>query len=333
MVKQVTAVHDPSLAATVVRRTPLLYAEGPDPAQDRPAHVRAGSSLAWLGGRLAVVQDDAGFIALTDPLGRRVEAVALPAGEGGARQFDDLRGNKRFKLDLEACTVVPDGAGGEVLAAFGSGSTPLRERVVLLSEGAAGPRVSVHDASALYALLRECTEFSGSELNVEGALWTDGRIRLFNRGNGAPRGGLLPVDATCELEWAALRAHLLDPASPPPRPADVVRYHLGEMDGLRLTFTDAAWLGERVVFSAAAEDSPDATRDGWVAGSALGVFDAPDRLRWTVLRNPDGGVFVGKVEGVAPAPGEPGRAYVVLDRDDPALPCEMCEVELSGPWG
>lgn len=331
MLRPIAAVPDPSLAATVVRRTPLLYAEGPDPAQDRPAHVRAGSGLAWLGGRLAVVQDDAAFIALTDPRGRRVQAVPLPAGEGGARQFDDLRGNKAFKLDLEACTGVPEG-GGEVLVAFGSGSTGRRERVVLLSEGPAGPRVSVHDASALYALLRERTEFSGSELNVEGALFVGGRIRLFNRGNGAPRGGLLPVDATCDLEWAALRAHLLDPGSPPPPPRDVLRYELGAMDGLRLTFTDAAFFGERIFFAAAAEDSPDATRDGVVAGSALGVFDAPDRLRWTPVRNPDGSVFGGKVEGLAPVPGDPLRAYGVLDRDDPALPCELCEVELAGSW-
>ncbi|MBV9775184.1 MAG: hypothetical protein JO040_14620, partial [Gemmatimonadetes bacterium] len=274
MPKPVAAAHDPSLAATVVRRTPLLYAAGPDPALDRPAHVRAGSGLAWFGGRLAVVQDDAAFVALTDPRGERVEAVTLPAGEGGARQFDDLRGNKRFKLDLEACTVVP-GDEGELLVAFGSGSTPLREQVVLLADGPRGPRVSVHDASAVYALLRECTEFAGSELNVEGALFVDGRIRLFNRGNGAPRGDLLPVDATCELEWVALRAHLLDTAVAPPRPRGVVRYDLGAMDGFKLTFTDAAWFDGRIVFSAAAEDSPDVTRDGVVAGSALGVFDAP----------------------------------------------------------
>ena len=45
---------------------------------------------------------------------------------------------------------------------------------------------------------------------------------------------------------------------------DVVRYELGVIDGIPLGFTDATALGDAVLFSAAAEDSPDATRDGRV---------------------------------------------------------------------
>jgi hypothetical protein len=40
------ATPDPALEARVLSRTPLRYAEGADPDLDRPAHVRAGSSLA-----------------------------------------------------------------------------------------------------------------------------------------------------------------------------------------------------------------------------------------------------------------------------------------------
>jgi hypothetical protein len=50
---------DPALAAVVVRQAPLHYADGADPAMDRPAHVRAGSSLARVPGGIAVIQDDA----------------------------------------------------------------------------------------------------------------------------------------------------------------------------------------------------------------------------------------------------------------------------------
>lgn len=330
---EIEAVEDGALSARVVSRTPLLYAEGADPAQDRPAHVRAGSSLAWVEGRLAVVQDDANFVALVDPATLRARAVPLPAGHAGKRQFDDVRGTKAHKLDLEACLSVP-GEGGDLLLAFGSGSSPRRERVAVL-EGWTGaePSVSLRDASALYAALRECAGFAGSELNVEGAVWLGGRVRLFGRGNGAPRGGRLPADATCDLEWEALRAYLRDPeAAPPPAPREVVRYRLGALDGLRLGFTDAALQGGRLLFSAAAEDSPDAVADGRVAGSALGMFDAPDRVRWTVLRAADGGPFPAKVEGLAVPPGEAGRAWVVVDADDPAAPSELCEVELAGGW-
>ncbi|HEX2092140.1 MAG TPA: hypothetical protein VHG28_07040 [Longimicrobiaceae bacterium] len=330
----VTAVHDPELTARVVSRAPLLYAAGADPALDRPAHVRAGSGVSWVAGCLAVVQDDASFVALVDPATREVRAVTLPAGEDGKRQFDALRGTKGLKLDLECCVTVPEG-GGELLLAWGSGSTARRERVALLEGWTEGrPEVTVVDASALYARLRARTEFSGSELNVEGAVFVDGCVRLFGRGNGAPRNGVLPMDATCDLEWEALRAYLRDPAhAPPPEPRSVVRYRLGALDGLPLTFTDATAAGGRVVFSAAAEDSPDATRDGRVAGSALGVIDAPGRARWTVLRDAEGWSFPDKVEGVALSPGSAGRAYAVVDRDDPAVPSELLEVELAGPWG
>src|SRR5262245_57603151 len=131
MTNALRACHDPALSARVLARRPLLYAAGPEAADDRPAHVRAGSALAWLGGRLAVVQDDANFVALVRPFRGEVSPLPLPAGPGGLRQFDEGRGNKRHKLDLEASAVVP-AKGGEVLLAFGSGSTPARERVLVL---------------------------------------------------------------------------------------------------------------------------------------------------------------------------------------------------------
>jgi hypothetical protein len=37
------------------------------------------------------------------------------------------------------------------------------------------------------------------------------------------------------------------------------------------------------------------------------------------------------VEGIARG-SRPGTLYVVVDRDDPHCPSELCEVELSGDW-
>jgi hypothetical protein len=330
---QVVASRDPALSARIVSSTALVYDEGADPSLDRPAHVRAGSSLATIGGFLAVIQDDASFVALIDLRTHRVHPVPLPLGIGGQRQFDETRGNKRFKPDLEACAVVP-AEGGDLLIAFGSGSAPFREQIAVLSGWDLPlPRVAVYDALDLYAVLREARDFSGSELNVEGAVFVDGSIRLFGRGNGRPRDGLLPLDATCDLEWEALRRHLQSPHDvPPPRPGVIVQYELGSLDGLRLSFTDAASGPGVVVFSAVAEASPDVTRDGPVAGSVLGVLDAPDHLRWTVVLDSEGGRFSGKIEGLQLAPETPWCAYVIVDRDDPGAPSELCEVELSGPW-
>jgi len=193
------ARSDATLSARIVRTVPLRYAAGPDAATDRPAHVRAASGLARFRGWVAVVQDDANFVALVQPGDGRAGQITLPAGESGVRQFDDLRGNKRFKLDLEACVAVRD-RGGETLLAFGSGSSPLRERIVVVREA----ETRTVEASAFYAGLRQERGFSGSELNVEGAIEIDGDLRLFNRGNGAPVQGRLPVDATCDVRLAEL---------------------------------------------------------------------------------------------------------------------------------
>ncbi len=322
---------DPALTARVVRSTPLLYAEGADPEQDRPAHVRAGSGVAWVGERLAVVQDDAAFLALVDPATAHVRAIALEAAEGGVRQFDDVRGNKHLKADLEACVTVPH-EGAEVLLAFGSGSSPVRERILVGRRlETDDPAVKLVDASSLYAALRAERRFSGSEMNVEGAALVGSVVRLFNRGNGAARDGHLPVDASCDLPLAALLAYLADPSGPPPALANVVQHDLDAIDALRLGFTDAAARAGSVYFSAAAEDSPDATRDGRVAGSVLGYLDERGG-RWTLLLDDAGAPFTGKVEGIAFWRDRPDRLWAVVDADDPERPSELCEIELTGEW-
>lgn len=133
-------------------------------------------------------------------------------------------------------------------------------------------------APALYARLRSAAPFAGSELNVEGALVVPHpagpRLRLLNRGNGAPRNGRRPVNATADLDLAALLAHLAAPDAAAPPLLDVTPYALGTLGGLPLGLTDGSRdASGRLLVTMAAEDSPDATRDGRVSGSALGVVD------------------------------------------------------------
>jgi len=326
------ATHDPALVARVVARTPLRYAEGADPRLDRPAHVRAGSSLAWVPGGVAVVQDDANFLAVVDPVSGVARAIALGAGPDGRRQFDDGRGNKRHKLDLEACVALEED-GRALLVALGSGSTPRREHALLVDGWEAGrPRPALVHAPALYAALRGAADFAGAELNLEGAVSLGDQVRLLGRGNGAARDGIAAVNAVCDVERAALLAHLRDPVRrPPPAPGAVARYDLGALDGIALGFTDATTWNGTLLYAAAAEDSPDAVRDGRVAGSALGVLDAGGGARWTPLVDAAGAPFGGKVEGILALPGG-GGLLAVVDADDPEASSELCRVELGGPW-
>ncbi len=313
-----------TMAATVTRRLPLRYAAGADPAQDRPENVRAGSSLRIVApGVVAVVQDDANFVALVNLETLEVTPVALPAGKDGKRLFDVSRGTKKEKMDLESSVV--DDSGRLVL--FGSGSTAKRERVALV-DATGHSAVQIVDASSLYALLRQATQFSGSELNIEGAARVGTHtLRLFNRNNGEARGGLLPVNASCDLSWPQF-LEFLRGAAAAPAPGNFVQYDLGRLEGVPLGFTDADAVGETVFFCGAAEDSPDAVADGPVAGSVLGRFRSDGAGEWVEVRS-EGRLFAAKIEGLVVLPGA-RAAYAIVDQDSPDVPSELVWLELTG---
>jgi len=324
---------DPALEARIVEQHALYYRNGAQLAADRPAHVRAGSSLARVPAGLVVVQDDANFVALIDLATAGVTAIDLPRGREGARQFDDVRGNKRWKLDLEACFTVEVGASTRLIA-LGSGSSPLRERIVVIEWGPAGAvRVHSLDGGALFGSLRQAWAGVGASINVEGAVVLGGHIRLLSRGTGRAQAGKRAVNATCDIDRSALLAWLDAPLSlPPPSPLNVARYALGSLDDIALGFTDAtAWRGTWL-YAATAEDTADAVDDGQVAGSVIGVVDADGDSRWTVVTLADGRRLAGKIEGIAADPRDRNRLLAVLDADDPALPSVLCVLELRGPW-
>lgn len=342
--RAVTARVEPALGAQVIARRPLFYRDGPHAGLDRPAHVRAGSALARIDAHsFAVVQDDASFVAIVKGVGAGSELVVhdvpLPASDG-VRQFDDGRGNKKAKLDLEACLALD---GGELLVAFGSGSSPLRERVVLIDDPAgAAPRVVVVEASALYAAMRCEPVFCGSELNVEGAALAGDDVMFLQRGNGAPCDERLPVDASVRIDRALLVEYLRSLARrdgktklascPPLR--DVVGWDLGAASGTRLTFTDAvATRGRWTAFLACAEDSPDATRDGPVAGVVIGRLDDRERVAETgLIVDERGEPLLDKAEGITLDDHDAGRAWLVIDRDDATRPAELLELRLGRRW-
>ncbi len=316
----VVARRDETLSAHVVSCRDLRYSAGADTGEDRPAHVRAGSGIAWFGGALAVVQDDASFVALVR--GEQVDVVALPRGPGGVRLFDTGRGNKRDKLDLESVFVDPE---GPTLVCVGSGSTSARERFALVRDR----RAHLVPATALYQAMRAEIAFSGSELNIEGAALVGGVLRFFQRGNGAPTEELPALDASCDVDWAALRRHLSD-GGPLPSLTRITRYELGAIDDVRLTFTDATAMPDgRVLYLAGAEASANTYDDGEIRGAALGVIDDGE-ARYTILADEAGRPLRVKAEGLTLDPERPGTAYVVLDPDDFAAATTLCELRLEG---
>ncbi len=303
--------------ARISKKTPLLYSQGADNVRDRPHYVRAGSGLAWVqsdkGARLAVCQDDAAFVALVDPRTRRVDAITLPAGKGGARQFDSARNNKMDKFDLESACVLPT-AGGDRLFLFGSGSAAVRE--VALELNVDTHAVTVHSTSVLCAALRAALP-AGTELNIEGTCMQGDTLVLLQRGNG--KGA---VDAVCRSRWPEVLRSFQDGTPPAVR---VTRARLGTIAGVQLTFTDACAQGPNVLFLAAAEKSPNAIDDGEVVGCAIGIWRSDDTFTVTPLLDEDGEPYMGKPEGLCVVND---RTWVVTDADNATQPSLLLDVTL-----
>jgi hypothetical protein len=296
---------DPSMQARVVARRALRY----DVDLSRQVGwewVRAGSALARFGKRLAIVQDDALWLAWWNECGELV-AEPLPVSGPPERLFDD----KRVKPDFEAAVVV-----GERLLVLGSGSLPSRERVAVL-EATGAPRIV--EARELYAALRALPELSGCTLNVEGALLDGSRVTLYSRGNSAALSSA-GFDLSVELEAAELMRYLDRSSAAVPALARVQRYRLGAVEGVRLTLTDVAQRDGVRYFVAAAEASPDAIADGAVLAASFGVLDGDPR--YTLIEAEDGTPLRDKVEGLAP--GDTADAWLaVTDPDDVSRPAEL----------
>lgn len=291
----ITSQRDPSLSARVteVHRLGGSAAGG----------VRAGSALAWAGGRLLVVQDDAFSVVWIDPATRALEPVVL-AGEGAPL-------SKAEKPDFEAMLAAPDGA----LYILGSGSTPMRRWIARLDPTSGTARLV--DAGPLYDAAADAL---GVTPNIEGAVLLGEVVRLFHRGSG----GAPFANASLDVPRSAL-------SGGPARVLSLTRYDLGAIGAVALTFTDAIPLGDgRILYLAVAEDTPDAIADGPVVGGAVGVL-GPDEARWTPLIEADGAPCTRKAEGVALEPdGHAG--FLLTDPDNALEPAELCRLTLEGSW-
>lgn len=316
----IVAEVDIRLHVSLDSLAPLRYGSDTAPEPGLPGHVQAASALRRHCGRLVIVQDDVNILALHYASGMTA-AVLLPPGPDGRRAFGRSDHDKKLKMDLEACTVLPDGR----LLALGSGSSPNRESIVLLDRE---ERIERRQASAFYEGLRACAVFSGSELNVEGALRVGDEVLLFQRGNGAPRAGRVPVNAIGAIDLRDLM-RWLDASGPVPALQRIIPVDLGTLAGVRLGFTDAALTHDgRVAVLACAEASADALQDGTVAGCRFGYLEA-GTLRMADILLPDGSPACLKLEGIESRPDAPDEFDVVTDLDSPDAPAMLGRLHVT----
>jgi len=184
---------------------------------------------------------------------------------------------KREKADLEALTAMPpfEGAPYGGLLGLGSGSKRSRDRGFFWRLGPAGAlegEPEPFDLKPLYDSLREEIE----ELNVEGAAVLGEHFALFHRGNAKDSENAI-VELALERVLQSLGG---DRDFDPEEVERISSYDLGELDGVRLSFSDATALTpELVVFTASAEGGGSSYDDGKIHGSVVGTIDAERRVR------------------------------------------------------
>lgn len=261
------------------------------------ADVHAGSALVWYEGRLLVVQDDANSAIWVDPASGRTERLVL---QGSGEQLE-----KSQKPDFEVAFLGP----GKNVTILGSGSSPLRRRRAVVDLDT--KTVRIVEENALFEALEKAL---GVVPNLEGGIIWQHALRLFHRGAGAD------TSAMVDVNLGVL-------AGEPPHIVAVTPFDLGGFDGVPLHFTDATSLGERLVYLAVAEDTPNAIDDGPIVGAALGFIE-DRRAIWSPLFEASGVVSTRKVEGIA-IDSERGTVYGVTDPDDPGKAAELLIIEIT----
>jgi hypothetical protein len=261
--------------------------------------VRSASALVRVGGRLLVAQDDSEGFVIVDPKTGEV----VPHGPNEAL-------SKAEKPDFEAAFALPDGR----ILVLGSGAKDRRQIVV---SRAPDGETQGRQAPELYGVIQEGL---GAQLNLEGAVLLGDVVRVFHRGVGVAGSSAtldVPLDAVTGGE-----ARCSAPSF----------YDLGQLGGATLGFTDAAPLDDgRILYVAAAEDTPDPVSDGPVVGAAIGVIDPEAGVRWTPLLEADGTRSVRKPEGLLlDESGQSG--WLVTDPDSTEIPSMLLRFELDGPW-
>lgn len=296
-----------------LRRLRDLDVEEPS-APGRPAYLSAASGVVRRGDFIYVIGDDElhlGIFTLSSAAPGRLQRVLAGglSSEHGARAEE--------KPDLEALTLLPpfeDHPYGALLG-LGSGSGPHRDRgfvCALAPDGSLAEESHEIDLHPVYELLREHV----AELNVEGAATIGDRLWLLQRGSSEP-GSNLVAELSLEAVIGSLRNDRRIDAG---ELENVRAYDLGSIDDVRLSFSDATPIADRLlVFTASAE-----AEDGGILGSVVGTLATDGtvhRLRAIDRRWKVEGVHAAMDTGVL-------DLTFVCDQDDPGAPSPLLSASM-----
>jgi len=285
--------HNPELSIQVLRTTEL-------------PGLPSGSGLAISGDSAYVIGDDAPFLYKIAVKEHTYRSIPLAGHDQALARIP-----KPVKPDYESL-VLAEYQGRDVLMAFGSGSlSPFRDSMLVIDRhtGLVQNKISV---STFYTALKKVAGFTDAGLNIEGALFSNGSLLLFNRG----KNGLF----TTSLD--SFYNYLMNSSGDYTAPVAYREYQLPALNGIPSGFSGATALPDgNILFSASVENVQDAIGDGEVFGSYIGIIkpNKPGIFAIELLKDNGGNILKQKLESIDLLAGEGGGTYKVLavaDNDD-----------------
>jgi len=201
--------------------------------------IGAASGIVFHNNSLFIVSDNSGYLFEQKIDSQHLIKHALVAGTS-------VNIEKKRKPDFEAITLKEN-----ELHVFGSGSTSNRNKKVVFDIDS--KKITEIDFSETYSDLKKVAHFTDDDLNIEGALYHQDHLFLFQRGNG-----LTAKNGIFKIYNSTIKFHPIT---------------LPKIKHVETSFTDAILIGDKIYFLAAAEDTISTYEDGEVLGTIMGIMN------------------------------------------------------------
>jgi hypothetical protein len=247
---------------------------------------------------------------------------------------------KAIKWDLECMSKISINNYKHLLI-LGSGSkSPYRDIAILVKLPTNYNRkhmVTIVQMEELYKLLRSNEDIvAGGQLNLEGAATSKENLILLNRASGGSKNAALYFKLEEFIEY--LQGH----TEMTPFPA-VYQNELPSINNVCSSFSGADIWEEKLFFTAAVEDTPNAIDDGEVFGSFVGWMKVNEgsnlkgyssesnKIEECIQVMENGKPYLGKIESISIYEKDSENKFIALaitDSDGPESEILMLEIEI-----
>ena len=243
---------------SLIKRLPLQIS-----GKSETRWVTAASGIVQRDDFFYIVSDDSLNLSVLNGLTEEINSVPILKGQ----LPDDEHERKKKKPDFESLFYIEDiRLPSPGLIAFPSGSKSSRFTAVFIPLSKEGSidteKMTPFDLAPLFnPLLRQF-----EKLNIEGALIDQENLVLFHRGNSKDdinRMFVYPKAALVDLILGDNRGTEI-------APRHVQDFDLGNINGVKLTFSDATLFEGKIYFLASAENTTNPIDDGKVEGTIMG---------------------------------------------------------------